>query len=249
MGVREMVCHYTLLEPDLAAVSLKRGSANRLGFMVQLCLLRYPGRPLRPGDTVPLPVIEHIASQVGAPPEAFWEYASKRDTTRREHLGEIMRTFGFRPFDASAYRELSRWLAPVAMSTDSGETLVEALLGEMRARNIVAPALYAVERLGWEVRNRARRAVFARLTGSLSQEQLKKLDELLVVPETEAETPLNWLRRPPGPPSAKSFKEVLQRLEFARSLGLPEEAGRSVHHNRLIRLASAPSREVLGNEL
>lgn len=49
---------------------------------------------------------------------------------------------------------------------------------------------------------------------SLAEEQLKRLDELLIVPEAEAETPLNWLRRPPGPPSAKSFKEVLKHLEF-----------------------------------
>lgn len=237
MNLREMVCHYTLSEADLAAVSLKRGSANRLGFAVQLCLLRYPGRPLRPGDVVPLSVIEHVASQVGAPPEAFWEYASKRDTTRREHLGEIIRTFGFRPFDASAYRELSRWLMPVAMSTDSGEALVEALLSEMRARSIVIPALYAVERLGWEVRNKARRAIFGRLVEGLTEDQLKRLDELLVVTEAEVETPLNWLRKPPGPPSAKSFKEVLERLKFIRSLGLPEDLGRSVHHNRLTRLA------------
>jgi TnpA family transposase len=237
MDLREMVRHYTLSEADLAAVSLKRGSANRLGFAVQLCLLRYPGRPLRTVEAVPLPVIEHIASQVGAPPEAFAEYTLKRDVTRREHLREIMRTFGFRPFDAFAYRDLSRWLTPTAMSTDSGEALVDALVGEMRARGIVIPAIYAVERLGWEVRNRARRAVFAQLVDGLAEEQLESLDELLVVPEAEAETPLGWLRRPPGPPSAKSFKEVLQRLEFVRSLGLPEDVGRTIHHNRLTRLA------------
>ena len=32
-------------------------------------------------------MIEYIASQVGSPPEAFDEYASKRDVTRREHWG------------------------------------------------------------------------------------------------------------------------------------------------------------------
>lgn len=64
--------------------------------------------------------------------------------TRREHLGEMIKTFGFRTFDTSSYRELSRWLMPVAMSTDSGGALVEALLAEMRARSIVIPALYAV---------------------------------------------------------------------------------------------------------
>lgn len=239
MDVREMIRHYTLSEADLAAVSLKRGSANPLGFSVQLCLLRYPGRPLRAGEVVPYPVVEFVASQVGTDPDAFEAYAGGggRDTTRREHLREIVRAFGFRAFDAAAYRELSRWLLSVAMNTDSGEALVEALLGEMRARNIVAPALYAVERLGWEVRNKARHAVFAQFVDSLSQEQLWSLDELLLVPEGQDETPLNWLRRPPGPPSAKNFKEILGRLEFLRSLGLSADTNRNVHHNRLTRLA------------
>ena len=88
MDVREMVRHYTLSEADLAAVSLKRTSANRLGFAVQLCLLRYPGRPLRTGEFVPYPIVEFIASRAGADPDAFGDYAGAggRDTTRREHL-------------------------------------------------------------------------------------------------------------------------------------------------------------------
>lgn len=48
-------------------------------------------------------------------------------------------TFGFRSFDASAYRELSHWLLPMAEGTDSGEVLVGALLKEMRERRIGAP--------------------------------------------------------------------------------------------------------------
>ncbi len=46
MEERELVRHHTLSETDLAAASVRRGAANRLGFAVQLCLLRYPGRPL-----------------------------------------------------------------------------------------------------------------------------------------------------------------------------------------------------------
>ena len=36
--------------------------------------------------------------------------------------------------------------------------LAGALLGEMRRREIVAPALYAVDRLAWETRRRAQNA-------------------------------------------------------------------------------------------
>lgn len=132
MAARELARHHTLSEADLTAVSIRRGAANRLGFAVQLCLLRYPGRPLRSGELVPRNVIEFVTSQIGADPDAFYDYATERDTTRREHVAEISRTFGFRPFDAQAYRELSWWLLPIAEGTDSGEALVSALLEEMR---------------------------------------------------------------------------------------------------------------------
>lgn len=71
MDVRQLARYYTLSEADLKAVSIRRGTANRLGFAVQLCLLRYPGRPLRASEILPRNVIEFVASQVGANPDAL----------------------------------------------------------------------------------------------------------------------------------------------------------------------------------
>ncbi len=107
----------------------------------------------------------------------------------------------------------------------------------MRQRQIIAPALCAVEKLAWESRRTARKRIFRRLVEDLDEDSLRMLDSLLVVPEGEDETPLNRIRRPPGPPSPKNFKEILDRLNFVRSLGLPGDAGRNVHNNRLTRLA------------
>ena len=113
MDARELARYHTLSEADLAAVSARRGAPNRLGFAVQLCLLRYPGRPLQAGEIVPRNIVGFIASQVGADPDAFYDYAGGaegkgRDTTRREHVAEITRTLDFGIFDAQTYRELSR---------------------------------------------------------------------------------------------------------------------------------------------
>jgi Domain of unknown function (DUF4158) len=114
--------------------------------------------------------------------QAIEEYARERDPTRREHLHELQQTFGFRPFDARVYRELAAWLLPTALGTDAGVGLVAALLDELRARRIVAPALSTVERLGWETRRRAQRLVCARLTAGLTAAQRQALDALLVTP-------------------------------------------------------------------
>lgn len=149
---------------------------------MQLALLKFPGRPLRPAEQVPEKIVRYVASQIGAKPAAMKEYAGEagRDTTRREHFSEITREFGVCQFDASAYRELSGWLAQgAAMGTDSGVALVETLLEEIRRRRIVVPGIFTVERLAWESRRRAQERVVRKLAENLSEEQLREIDSLL----------------------------------------------------------------------
>nr|WP_272481118.1 Tn3 family transposase [Pseudomonas avellanae] len=42
----DLIRYYTFNESDLSLIRQRRGDANRLGFAVQLCLLRYPGYAL-----------------------------------------------------------------------------------------------------------------------------------------------------------------------------------------------------------
>ena len=65
---REMVRHWMLTERDLALVNERRRHHNRLGFAVQLCLLRYPGWPLKPGEMPPSNLLECVAEQLTVAP-------------------------------------------------------------------------------------------------------------------------------------------------------------------------------------
>jgi TnpA family transposase len=49
----EMARHYILDAADSALVRARRRAANRLGFAVQLCLLRHPGTGLGTGEHPP----------------------------------------------------------------------------------------------------------------------------------------------------------------------------------------------------
>jgi hypothetical protein len=129
MDERLLARYHTLSENDLVAVvGKRRRPETKLGFAVQLCYLRFPGRPLPAGETPPGNLLHYVAAQLDEDSAAFDEFAKSRDTTRREHLSEIVRTFGFRPFDAEARRELYEHLLPVAMGTDRGMALVEAAI-------------------------------------------------------------------------------------------------------------------------
>jgi len=55
---REMVRHYTFGSEDLALINRRRGDANRLGFALMLCYLRFPGRILQQGEQPPDPGFE-----------------------------------------------------------------------------------------------------------------------------------------------------------------------------------------------
>jgi TnpA family transposase len=82
-----MARHYLLGPEGLELVRSKCRTVNRLGFAVQLCLLRHPGQGLGPGEHPPAPMLACVAGQLGVPPVAF-EYA-RRDQTRREHAAEL----------------------------------------------------------------------------------------------------------------------------------------------------------------
>ncbi|OGB21535.1 MAG: hypothetical protein A3I66_00170 [Burkholderiales bacterium RIFCSPLOWO2_02_FULL_57_36] len=72
----------------MALVRQRRGEANRLGFAVQLCLLRFPGYALGNDLAMPDPVIQWVARQIRVN-ASTWANYGERDTTRREHLPEL----------------------------------------------------------------------------------------------------------------------------------------------------------------
>lgn len=242
LSQRELSRYYTFSNEEIEVVNRHRGAANRLGFAVQLGFLRYPGRPLSPQEDVPLHILAHIGQQLGISPAVMQDYARIRDTTRREHLAEIRRVFGYRVFTLREYRELNQWLLPTALSTDKGILLVEALIQEMRNRKIIVPGITTVERFAWFVRHRAENLVYKQLTQGLTAEQCTQLDKLLTIRTGGRQTYLVWLRQPPESTSNKSFHELMDRRDFIKNLQLPLENGRRVHQNRLTQLAREGSR-------
>ncbi|KHA62685.1 hypothetical protein NI18_21685 [Sphingomonas sp. Ant20] len=57
--------HYILADDDLIHIDRRRRPENRIGFALQLCALRYPGRMLAPGEVIPLAVCAFLGTQLG----------------------------------------------------------------------------------------------------------------------------------------------------------------------------------------
>src|SRR6266700_8269945 len=74
----ELIRHYTFSESDLSIINQRRGHANRLGFAVQLCYLRFPGIILGVDDAPFPPLLKLVADQLRAAPDS-WETYGQRE--------------------------------------------------------------------------------------------------------------------------------------------------------------------------
>jgi TnpA family transposase len=62
-----LIRHYTFSDTDLSIIRQRRGSANRLGFAVQLCYMRYPGVMLTVDEEPFSPLLRLVATQLKVP--------------------------------------------------------------------------------------------------------------------------------------------------------------------------------------
>lgn len=233
---RDIARYYTFTEKERELINRRRRAANRLGFAVQLALLRFPGRTLMEVKEVPRPVLAAIAEQVGVPASAFASYGD-RENTLYEHLDELRRECGFRSCGWREYLLVARSLLPDAMESDRSLPLIEMALERLRIEDILAPNMIYVERLVWIVLKIAERRLLRTLTQTLSLEQRTRLDSLLYADTgIRGATRLSWLRQAPGVTSPKSIKQLVERLVFLRELALPILPV-TLHQNRVLQLA------------
>jgi hypothetical protein len=74
--------HYIFTRSDQDLVVGRRGAANRLGFAVQLALLRHPGIGLAQMEEPIDALVEWLAAQLDIPAAAFADYADRPQTMR-----------------------------------------------------------------------------------------------------------------------------------------------------------------------
>ena len=233
----ELIRHYTFNENDLSMIRQHRGSANRLGFAVQLCYMRYPGVTLA-GEVEPFrPLLHMVANQLKVPHDSWAEYGQRAET-RREHLLELQTVFGFQPFTTmNHYRSAVHSLKELAWQTGKGVVLAVSLVENLRQKSILLPTLDVIERICAEAITQANRRIYAALTDRLTVTHRQRLDDLLKRKDDSQLTWLAWLRQSPIKPNSRHMLEHIERLKAWNALDLPVGIERLVHQNRLLKIA------------
>src|SRR5271170_7049126 len=236
-----LVQYWTLANTDLEAIHRRRRDHNRLGFALQLCALRYPGRLLRPGKLIPAEALRFVADQVGTTPEALAAYAA-RFQTRYQQLDALREDFRFATFALEHRREILAWLLPVALTTTSAAALAATLMDELRRRRLIVPGPFIIERLVAAAMISAERQVAHQLTRDLLPAQAKALDALLTAQENTSMSALAWARQPPGAPGRRALARLVEQRAILSTITLDPICAEGVHPERLRKLAREGAR-------
>ena len=231
----ELVRHWTISADDLQVIRGRRRAHNRLGFAVQLCALRYPGRLLRPGELIPHPALTFVAEQLEVEADALADYAV-RGPTRYEQLGTLRDMFGFEALSRPERVRLQAWLLPIALTTTSGARVAQMLVDEFRNRRIIVPGVSLIERMTGEALLDAERHVADQLTQKLTDDQRGALDALLAPRTGTPISVLAWARQSPGRSGHRAFAAILERLTILRAVGLDPDLAAGVHAERIRQL-------------
>jgi TnpA family transposase len=207
----ELITHFFLSPADREQIAFQRGDANRLGFALLLCALRYIGFFPLDVQTVPPDVVFYLAEQVGCNPVAVTEYG-KRAQTRREHQQWVMAYLEFRWLQNRDEDDLLQWLIQRALENERPSVLLQQASERLYKQRIVRPGITTLERLVTIARQQADEETYRRLSTSLDQVAQQQLDSLLLPDPVRGETPLVWLRRPARGYRADDILESIAKL-------------------------------------
>ncbi|MES0865010.1 DUF4158 domain-containing protein, partial [Ruegeria sp. SCPT10] len=230
-----MLHHYTLADDDLEHINDRRRSENRIGFALQLCALRYPGRLLSSDEVIPEKVLRFIAAQLGLTGDDILPYAARRQT-RQQHLHAIRQIYGFRMFSGHGARCLKAWLETEAETARSNDDLARRFVEECRRTQTILPGVTVIERLCADALVAAERRIETRIANRLAEQTKERLDALLTEIVDGKVSRFVWLRQFEVGSNSAVASRLLDRLEFLQGLGVSPDILDGIPPHRVTRL-------------
>lgn len=211
LSTDDLIAHFTLTDSDLRQIPHHASENNRLGFALQLVLLRFLGFHLTDLRSLPKTVLDFVATQIEVEAEVINSYG-EREQTRTDHQRQIEKYLGFHHPSEADFSRIEKWLLERALEHDRPTLLLQLLCERFLQERIVRPGFSVVERMLATVRNSAESGIFQRLEVIIDDFLSQGLDELLVAPQPSHPTPLAWLRQSATSNTPKSILGGLQKL-------------------------------------
>ena len=224
----ELEYFYSLRDEDIQIVNTHRGDENRLGFAMTLCCLRHKGWPYSAMASVAPKVISFVAGQIGAPATCISRYGENK-STRYNHLTEICTIYGYR--QDSAWPEIEAFIYECAKKMNDLMSIIKEAVRFAIMNKIIPQRITTLERTVRDAVNKEEERVFKMIYALLSERQKEQLDNLMELGDSNT-SGLFDIKEVSGKWNSRAFKQISDKLDSVRAIGLPEKLG-DIHPNLL----------------
>lgn len=231
-----LIRHWSLDSDDRRLIETRRYDDTRLGLVLQLCALRYPGRLIQRGEVIPSMALSFLAEQLGIEPEALASFA-RRTPTRYEQLAVLCQHYGFSELSHPHRADLLAFARGVTIASTKDKFVVAALADEMRRRRIVIPGITVLERLARQACTEAEETLFTDVARRLTPDLVIRMEALLGAGRRAKQSGISWFREPPGKAGASAMRGLIDRLEAVRHVGISNDVLQAVPAYRVRRMA------------
>ena len=200
---------------DIREIGQKRRDHNRLGFAYQLAFVRLANRfPAQQPMEISSEVLDYAGVQLSISPSLIEDYALRQPTIA-EHRQRIIQYLGLRYFEKTDHHPLAEFLFDEACRLEQTGQLITRAKSYLREQHILYPSEDVLRRFVVKQRQAAREHICERITNSLPESTIKKLDGLL---DTRGGrfSPLHTLKQPPGRPSPAAILRLTNKLDIIK---------------------------------
>ncbi|GLB61944.1 hypothetical protein NCCP133_40730 [Cytobacillus sp. NCCP-133] len=233
----ELLEHFMLLPNERHLVLSKKSNANRLGFAVLLKYFQQEARFPNKKQDVPEDIVQHLANQIDASIEDFFEHYGwgGKERSYTDHRKAIRNLFGFRELTAKDNDLLVKWLEEQVQSTHDIDDLKNHAYNLFRKWKVEPPSTGSLKRMIHSAIDTFERNLYQSTFQQLSPKTCSRLDALLnthLDEESEVEetfhekiesdiSTFRHLLSSPRKPSVSTMETELKKLLAIRHLEIP----------------------------
>lgn len=233
----ELIEHFWLTNNEIVFVETFRSEINRQAVAVLLKSLNYLGFFPDGFNEVPEQVKTFIAHELNS----LWDVTDLYDwlsSAKDRHYSQIREFSGWCSAAGEDKEKLSRWLEEnAAGEIGSEEELFEAAVRRFQHLRIELPSRKELERLTSTVWNNVFQTIYRNIDEKLNSEQKQKLDELLIVKDTESFSAFDKLKSLSGKAGVENFSKEADKLKRVKEITLPAEILKNIPP-KLLRILS-----------
>lgn len=172
---------------------------------------------------MPVEAKEFVAKQLNLLWEPSAQYPAD-ERTQRYHLSLIRQHTGWRFPTAHDKEEVEQWLRNKgALSVHTEEELLESAYARLQSLRIELPSEKELRRIVNAALNGFFQDLYHRVASRLSDPVRAKLDQLLIVAETESFSPFEKLKADPAEAGIDNLKKEVAKLQQLRAIGITAE--------------------------